>query len=167
MSFPSVTKTSLAAALVLALGPVSALAADPTPAGIAYAKTIFIDVGMKPSLDHLVPVMLGQLENEVVTTNPQLKAPVSQAVLAVTPEFVASEESLFNDAATFLATQMTEQELKETAAFYETPTGKKFVVAQNAAAQQIAGMVSAWRQTVSSTMMTRVREEMKKKGYSF
>jgi hypothetical protein len=167
MSFPSMTKTSLAAALVLALGAGSAAAADPTPAAIGYAKTIFIDVGMKPSLDQLIPSLLSELEREVLATNPELKVPLDQTVLAVTPEFVASEESLFNDSATFLATQMTEQELKDTAAFYESPTGKKFLVAQSVAAQHIAPLAADWRQKLSTTMLTRVREEMKKKGYTF
>ena len=167
MSFPSLTKASLAAALAVALGAASAAAADPTPAAIGYALTILTDIGMKPAFDRLVPSMLAELEREVLATNPQLRDPLHEATLAVTPEFVASEENLVNDGAKFLAGQMTEDELKQVAAFYESPAGKKFVIAQAAASAQVAALAGPWRQKMSTDALARVREEMKKKGFTF
>jgi|HubBroStandDraft_2_1064218.scaffolds.fasta_scaffold1033180_1 hypothetical protein len=167
MPLPIVTKISLAAALAFALGAASPAAADPTPAAIGYAKTILTDIGMKPQLDKQVPALLGELEREVLATNPQLKAPLQQTLLDVTPEFVATEEPIFDEAATFLAGQLTEQELKDTAAFYESPTGKKFIAAQPVGAQHIAVLAGDWRKKLTIDMLERVRAEMKKKGFSF
>ena len=167
MPLPIVTKISLAAALAFALGAASPAAADPTPAAIGYAKTILTDIGMKPQLDKQVPALLGELEREVLATNPQLKAPLQQTLLDVTPEFVATEEPIFDEAATFLAGQLTEQELKDTAAFYESPTGKKFIAAQPVGAQHIAALAGDWRKKLTIDMLERVRAEMKKKGFSF
>jgi hypothetical protein len=171
MSFSSLTKTSLATALALplalALGVASAAAADPTPAAIGYALTILTDIGMKPSLDDIIPAMFAELQRESLRTHPELKAPLQAAVAAVTPEFVASEQTVLNDSAKFLANQMTEDELKQTAAFYESPVGKKFIIAQGATAAHVATIAGAWRQKLSVDMVTRVRDELKKKGVEF
>ena len=69
-------------------------------------------------------------------------------------------------AAKFLATLMTEQELKDTAAFFESPTGKNSG-AQPALGGRIAGTAEAWRQQLSTDMLARAHEEMKKKGQDF
>jgi hypothetical protein len=167
MSISSLTKTSLAAALALALGVASAAAADPSPAAIGYAMTILTDIGMRPSLDQVVPAMLSQFERQIVTTNPQMRDPLHETIVTLTPEFVASEQNLLNEAAKFLASQMTEDELKQTAAFYESPVGKKFIVAQGATTNEVATLAGAWREKLSNDVLTRVREEMKKKGFSF
>ena len=96
MSISSLTKTSLAAALALALGVASAAAADPTPAAHRLRPTILTDIGMKPSLDQIVPAMFAELERETLATHPELKEPLQAAVRAVTPEFVTSEQNVLN-----------------------------------------------------------------------
>ncbi len=84
MSFP-LLKASLAGCFVLALGAAAAVAAGPTPApstpaapaaaapatppapsaaALAYGATILNDIGMKPSLDRIVPGMFAELERE-------------------------------------------------------------------------------------------------------
>ena len=171
MSFP-IMKTSLAACFVLALGSATAFATDSTPApptaaALGYAATILNDVGMKPSLDRIVPAMFAALQRQVLATRPELKDPLAEAVQTVTPEFVKSEQAILDDAAKFLASEMTEQELKDTAAFYESPTGKKFQAAQVALANRVASVAGAWRQQLSTDILTRVHEEMKKKGNDF
>ena len=63
---------------------------------------------------------------------------------------------------------MTEQELKDTAAFYESPTGKKFAGRPGRArrhASQASPAAGASR--LSTDMLARVHEEMKKKGKDF
>jgi hypothetical protein len=62
---------------------------------------------------------------------------------------------------------MTEQELEDTAAFYESPTGKKFLLAQIALANRVAAVAADWRQQLAVAMEARVHEEMKKKGKDF
>ena len=62
---------------------------------------------------------------------------------------------------------MNEQELKDTAAFFASPSGKKYVEAQPLAFSEIMGAVQDWRQRLSIDILTRAREEMKKKGIDF
>jgi hypothetical protein len=185
VSFPML-KASLAACFVLALSAATAAevssppatpAATPTapaatkpapsPAALGYAATILDDIGMKPSLDRVVPSMFAELQREVLATRPELKDPLGEAVQTVTPEFLKSEQEVLGAAAKFLATLLTEQELKDTAAFYESPTGKKFQSVQVALADRLAGVAGAWRQQLSTDMLARVHEELKKKGKDF
>ncbi|MGA2494637.1 MAG: DUF2059 domain-containing protein [Roseiarcus sp.] len=179
-------KASLAACFVLALGAATAAAGNsapttpattpaapastppaPSPAALAYSATILNDVGMKPSLDRMVPGMLAEVQREILATRPDLKDPLAEAVQTIAPEFLKTEQELLDAATKDLAFQMTEQELKDVAAFYESPTGKKFQTAQLAVANRVATVAAAWRQQMSTGMLNRVHEELKKKGKDF
>jgi hypothetical protein len=185
VSFPMM-KASLAACFVLALGAATAAAGNstpaapaatpaapastppaPSPAALGYAATILNDVGMKPSLDRIVPGMLAEMQHEVLATRPELKDALDGAVQTITPEFLKSEQQVLDAAAKAFASLMTEQELKDIAAFYESPTGKKFVLAQVALANRVAAVAAEWRQQLATAMLTRVHEELKKKGKDF
>jgi uncharacterized protein len=194
VSFPMI-KTSLAACFVLALGAAAAAAAGaatpappatpaapaaapapapaaatppaPSAAALAYSATILNDIGMKPSLDRIVPGMLAQMQREILTTRPELKDPVGEATKIIEPEFIKSEQEVLDAVAKAFAGLMTEQELKDTAAFYESPTGKKFVLVQVAVANRVAAVAAEWRQQLSTAMLARMHEELKKKGKDF
>jgi len=160
-------RASLGAALVLAISAVGASAEEPTPAALNYANQIFVDIGMKASIDQVVPGMLAQLERNVTSTRPELKDALHETVLAIEPEFVKTEQGVMTDAVKFLASKMTEQELKDTLAFYESPTGKKYVALEPSVVQEVGNLARAWRQQLSTDILTRAREEMKKKGLDF
>jgi hypothetical protein len=185
-------KTSLAAALALALGagaaaaaeatpaapspaastpaaatPAAATPAPPTAAALGAAATILNDIGVKPSLDRVVPGMFAELQRQVLATRPELKDSLTQAVQTVSPDFVKTEQIILDDLAKFMAVQMTEQELKDTAAFYESPTGKKFAGAQGLLSVYASKLAGGWRDELSTDILARVHEEMKKSGNDF
>jgi hypothetical protein len=160
-------KVLLGAAVALAISSAGASADEPTPAALSYATQIFIDIGMKPSLDQIVPAMLAQLERNVTSTRPELKDALHETVLAIEPEFVKAEQGVMTDSVKFFAGKLTEQELKDVMTFYESPVGKKFVAVEPAVVQEVAALARAWRQRLSTDMLARAREEMKKKGLDF
>ena len=168
MSF-SLSKTglALAASAVIALAAYGARADEPSPAALGYAHVIFADMGLKPALDRVVPTLLAELERNVTMTHPELKAPLDDALKTIEPEFVKTEEDLLTDVAKYLATQLSEQELKDVAGFYESPVGKKFMSAQPNLVLELGTRARDWRAKLETDMLTRAREEMAKKGYSF
>lgn len=166
-SSPSKIIASLGALVVLALACAGARAEDPSPAALTYAGQIIADIGVKASLDQVVAGMLGQLEHNITATRPELKDALHATLLAIQPEFNKTEQGVLADTAKFLASRMTEQDLKETATFFEGAAGKKYVEAQAASVPDIADAVRAWRQQLSTDITARAHEEMKKKGYSF
>jgi hypothetical protein len=160
-------KTLFLATLVSLAG--SAAYADdaapaPTPAALEAAKSVIVGSGMTRSFDLVVPQMFGELERNVLATRPELKDNLHTVLLALVPEFIKSEQAVVDGAALALAKRMNEQQLKDTAAFFNSPSGKKYVESEPLAYQDIVGVVNNWRQKLSVDVLTRTREEMKKKG---
>jgi len=181
-------KASLAVCFLLGLGAATAAAAEATPAAtpaapaapaasaspsgpsaaaLGYGATILNDIGMKSSLDRVIPGMLGQLQREVLATRPELKEPLAAAMQTVAPEFLKSEQEILDSSAKFLGETMSEDELKQIATFYESPTGKKFINVQFELAARIATVAEKWRQQMAVEMPARVHQEMKKSGHDF
>jgi hypothetical protein len=166
-AYLSPIKTAFAAALMLAAGSVSAFADAPTPAALDAARVIIVASGLARSFDVVVPQAFGELERSVVTTRPELKDSLHATLMAIEPEFVKGEMTLIDNAAMVLAKHMTEQELKDTAAFFQSASGKKYVESQPASFGEIMSLAQAWSGRLSTEVLTRAREEMKKKGLDF
>ena len=111
--------------------------------------------------------MFAEVQRKILATHPELKDPFTQAAQTVGPDFVKSEQVVLDDLAKFFAAQMTKQEFKDTAAFYESPAGKKFANAQGMLSVYASKLVSAWRDELSTDILARVRAEMKKTGHDF
>jgi hypothetical protein len=144
-----------------------AAAAAPSPAAIAAADTILGDIGIKQTISLVVPGMLTQLESNVTRTRPEIKESLRQTLRSIQPEFDKTAVQTFNSAAAILASQMSEKEIVELAAFFESPLGKKYVAMEPVFLQSLSDVVAPWREQLSTDIMVRAREEMKKKGVEF
>jgi len=156
--------TAFIVVAMVASGGLSARAEDPSPAAIADARTIIIASGISKSFDAVVPQMLGMLERNVTTTRPEVKDKLHATLLQLQPEFTKSEEEVVNAAAVSLAKRLSPAELKDVEAFYQSPSGKKYVEATPGMLEDVIAALEGWRQKLSTDMMTRVRDEMKKQG---
>ena len=166
-AYLSPLKTLCVVLFFVTAGSHGAYADEPTPAALESARTIITSSGMTRSFDLVIPQMFGELERNVLATRPELKDNLHTTLLALVPEFVKTEQDVVNGAAQALARQMTEQELKDTANFFGSPSGKKYVESEPAAYNQIVSLVQAWRNRLSVDILARAREEMKKKGIDF
>jgi uncharacterized protein len=153
------------AALVLLTG--AAKAADPSPAAVEIASRLLGEIGLKASMDTVVPGLFGEFERRMIASRPELKDPLHATLIALAPEFVKSESTVFDDVAHVLASQMTEQELKDTETFFVSPSGKKYIAAQGPMLEELGVSARNWREKMSAVLLTRAREEMKKKGFDF
>jgi hypothetical protein len=165
----STLKSLFAAALLVVGGAIAAEADDapPSQAALQSARTVILASGMGRSFDVVVPQMFGELERTITQTRPEVKDSLHATLLALVPEFNRTELDVINAASVVLAKKMSEQELKDTADFFNSPSGKKYVAAEPAAFAEIVAIVQSWRETLSTDVLTRAREEMKKKGVDF
>ena len=62
---------------------------------------------------------------------------------------------------------MTEQESKDTAAFFDSPDRQEICPVTPVFARNRPAVAAAWRQKLSTDILARTREEMKKKGIDF
>ena len=101
----------------------------------------------------IVPSMLGELERNIAAIHPEMQTALHETSLAILPEFDKAEASVLNDLAHVLASRMTEQELRETQAFFEGPTGKKYLASQPAILQELGVAGNVWRRQLSTDML--------------
>ena len=166
LKFAMTRGLAFAALAALALT-TAARAEEPAAPAIAAATKVLSDVGMKGSVQGIALAMLGELERSVLQTHPEMKQALHETLVALAPDFVKGADGVIDDAARVFASRMTEQELKQAEVFFESPVGKKYLESQGPILQQVSASSAAWRAELSNSMLTRVRDEMKKKGYSF
>jgi|SRR5271166_3780095 len=163
----------LAAALACAAGgraqdaPPAPANPNPSQAAVTAAGDILGAIGIKERIALVVPAMMTELEQNVTRTRPEIRDSLRQTLQAIKPEFDKTAIDVFNEASTLLASQMSEKEVLEVAGFYNSATGKKFVAIEPAFLQKLNTIADPWRQKLSTDIVTRARQEMKKKGVDF
>lgn len=168
----------LLAVAVLAAGP--ALAQDTKPA----AKPDASPTASKPSASHLaaarevvilsrisltfeafIPQIANQIVNTVTRTRPELKKDLEGVLAKIVPQYEKAPQEMVDKTAAIFARVMTEEELKETAAFFKTKAGKKYIEMQPRVIDQMVVTLDDWNRRMSDEILTKVREEMRKKGH--
>lgn len=157
----------IAAFALLAMGaPVApALAQEPSPGQIAAASDVLTASGMGKSFDVVVAQLMVRLEQTLNQTRPELQKDLAEVLNGLEVEFMKSQDEILKTAQRILAKRMSEKDLKDTAAFFSSPAGKKYVEAQPGLLDELSLAAQGWSEKLSQHMMTRVREEMKKKGH--
>ncbi len=158
----------IAAALVFGLvsSVASAQTKAPTPAQVQLARDIINTSGEIHALDPLIPSVMQQAYTNFVQQNPDLQKPLVETMTALQPEFMKLQSEITDIMATAYASHFTEAELKEILGFYNSPTGKKFTAEMPKVMQESLAAAREWGNKFSDKAVARVREEMKKKGYS-
>ena len=144
-----------------------AASSSPSPAAIAAADKILGDIGLKESIAIVVPGMMAELETNVTRTRPEIRDSLHATLKAIQPEFDQTAKQTYITAATLLAQQMSEKDIADVAAFFESPAGKKYVEVTPVFMQKLSDVTGAWREKLSTDILERARQEMKKKGIDF
>jgi uncharacterized protein len=141
--------------------------AGPSPAAIAAADTILNTIGFKQQIAIVVPGMMQELETNVTRTRPEIRDSLRVTLKAIQPEFDETARQTYVQAESLLASEMSEQDITQVAAFFNSPAGKKYVQATPVFVQNLGDVTGAWREKLSTDILERARAEMKKKGVDF
>ena len=147
--------------------PAAAAPATPSPASIAAADTILGTIGLKQSIAIVVPGMMQELETNVTRTRPEIRDSLRATLKAIQPEFDQTARQTYIQAESLLASQMSEQDITQVAAFFDSPAGKKYVQVTPVFLRDLGDVTGAWREKLSEDILERARAEMKKKGVDF
>jgi uncharacterized protein len=139
----------------------------PSPAALAAADKILSTIGLKQSIAIVVPGMMAQLETNVTRTRPEIRDSLRATLKTIQPEFDQTAKQTYTEAASLLASQMSEQDITQVAAFFDSPAGKKYVEVTPIFLQNLGDVTGAWREKLSTDILERARAEMKKKGVDF
>ena len=137
----------------------------PTAAQLALAKEIVIGSGVSRSFAIVVPQFLDQIGTRLTQTRPDLIKDLNTVMEQIKPEFDKRVDQMVDTAARLYAERLSEQELKDVSNFFKSASGVKFVEQQPLVLNALYVSMQGWQQQLSGDMMTRVREEMKKKGH--
>ena len=140
---------------------------EPPATQVAAARDLVVASGMARSFIPMVPQLMDQMVPMLTRTRPELKKNLTHVLTQLQPEFVKKGEEMNDIAAKIYARAMTEQELKDSVAFFNSPVGKKYVLIQPTMLDQLVVAMQSWTQTLSTFMMSRVHDEMKKRGQDF
>ena len=148
--------------------PVPELPAPEPPASqLAAARELVISSGMSRSFEPMVPELAQQIAPMLTRTRPDLTADLAEVLKQLQPEFEQKGQEMIDVAAHIYARRMSEDELKQAADFFNSPVGKKYVTVQPGMLDELVVAMQSWTQQLSTFMMTRVRQEMTKKGHQF
>lgn len=164
---------SLALATGLGLGIANAQAPAPSalpPAAIGEShlqagREVVINSGMSRSFDAILPQFVTEVRQTFTTTRPELTKDLNEVIEVIRPELDLQKGEMVTSAARIFASRIGEPELKEIAAFFKSPAGKRYVETQPQILDELFSEMQAWTQKLSEFVVTRVRVEMKKKGH--
>lgn len=170
MQFPWLARLAIAAMLAIGSlslwpGPGSAQKV-PTPQAVATAREL---LALKRGDVVFQPIIVGVIEtvkNVFVPTNPQLGKELNEVALQLRKEYEVKQSELLNEVAKVYAEHFTETELKGLVTFYKSPLGQKMVNEEPGIIDESLRRAQTWGDALSSQVMDRFRDEMKKKGHS-
>lgn len=164
-----IARTSCAIALALALAVAmragGADAQQPSPAAIATAKEVITVKGATALWDPLVPGVIEQAKSVFVQANPTLLKDLNEVALKLRAEYAPRSQEVVNEVAKLYAARFTEQELKDTLAFYKSPLGKKLLVEEPSILDQSMRNAQSWADRLSQEVIGKIRTEMKRRGH--
>ena len=168
MKFASKPKVLALAGGFLALAAAApAYADEPSANAIAMATQVINDVGMRAGVENIIPLTLGEMQRNVAAIHPEMATALKEASVTIIPEFAKSGDKVIADLAHVMASRMSEQELRDSLAFFEGPSGKKYLATQPILLQEFQVSTGIWRSELNKNLLSRLREEMKKKGVDF
>ncbi len=140
---------------------------DPTPsaAHIAKARRLILATGISRSFQIIIPEFMDQIGTTLTQSRPELIPDTDTVLEKLRPEFERQSDEMIDQSARIYATLLSEQDIDAILGFFDSGAGKKYVGAQPLFLNQLVSGMQAWQQKISINMMTRVREEMKKRGH--
>jgi uncharacterized protein len=145
----------------------SAAPPPPSPAAVAAADQLLMTMGVKENVAKTVPTMMAEFERNVTTTRPEIRDSLRATLVQIKPEFDKSAQQTYGKVEALLVTSMSEKDLVDIAAFFSSPLGKKYLAFEPIFFQRLEDVLAPWRQQLSTDIVAKAREDMKKKGVDF
>jgi hypothetical protein len=158
-------------AIIFALGLAFAVhvggadAQQPSPTAIATAKELITVKGATALWEPLVPGVIEQAKSVFIQANPTLIKELNEVAVKLRAEYAPRSAEVVNDVAKLYASRFTEQELKDTLAFYKSPLGRKLLVEEPSILDQSMRNAQSWADRLSQEVIGKIRTEMKRRGH--
>ena len=138
---------------------------QPSATAIATAKEVITVKGATALWEPIVPGVIEQAKSVFVQANPTLLKELNEVALKLRAEYAPRSAEVVNDVAKLYASRFTEQELKDTLAFYKSPLGKKLLAEEPSILDQSMRNAQSWADRLSQEVIGKIRSEMKRRGH--
>ncbi len=156
---------AVAFAAMLAVAPVQAQTAKPpSAAAITLAKEILAAKHVSSIYDEAISGLVQRVKNSLVQSNLNYQKDLNEVAVVVAKAFAGRENEIGEEMAKIYASEFTEAELKELAAFYRSPVGKKSIEQEPKAFAASRQFMDQWAQKIAGEMNGKFRAEMRARG---
>jgi hypothetical protein len=137
----------------------------PSPAAVATARQLIDIKGVGQLYSPVLVGIILQARDTLMQTNPNLSADLNAAAQQLRKDYEPKLDELKQQIAMLFATKLSEQELKDTLAFYKSPLGIKLVKVEPEVLNQSMGVADKWASQLAEEVLDKMRAEMRKKGH--
>ncbi len=167
MSVQSLVRFAAAGLAAFLLSVTPTLAQQPSKSAISLANEILDIKGSMTIFEALIPGVIEKSKSSLMQMNPNLFKDLNDVANDLRKEFAPSLQTLRADVARIYATRFTEQEMKDTIAFYKSPLGTKILTEEPAFVDRSMSAAQDWAINLNNEVLQRFRAEMKKRGHPF
>lgn len=135
-----------------------------TPAAIGYAKDILAMKNANAMYSNAVPNMVQRVKDTLLQSNLNYQKDLNEVALTVATAMAGREKEIGEQMARIYASDFTEAELKDLAAFYKSPLGQKLLSQEPQSISASMSYMQQWAQAFSEEVNGVFRAEMRKRG---
>lgn len=167
MSVQPLVRLAAAGLAAFLLSATPTLAQQPSKTSISLANEILEIKGSMTIFEAVIPGVIEKSKSTLMQMSPNLFKDLNDVANDLRKEFAPRLETLRADVARIYASRFTEQEMKDTLAFYKSPLGKKILTEEPAFVDRSMAAAQDWAIKLNDEILQRFRAEMKKRGHPF
>jgi uncharacterized protein len=169
---PSLAAASFMAALALVApasaqqpaAPAPATAAIPSSSHLQAARDVVVTSGVTSAFGNIFNEFSANVKANLVT-RPEMLKELDTVLAQLKPEADKRIEDMVNVSARIFANRMSEAELKEVQAFFNSPVGRRYNSIRPQMIDEMFTQLQPWTFRTSDFLFTYTRDEMKKRGH--
>ncbi len=136
----------------------------PSAAAIASAKEILAAKNVNAIYQGAVPGLVQRVKDSLLQSNLNYQKDLDEVAVKVAKDLAGREQEIGEEMARIYASGFTEVELKDLAAFYRSPLGKKVLEQEPAAFNSSRQYMGKWAEKFAEEVNGKFRGEMKARG---
>ncbi len=144
--------------------PATAAATNLAQSHIDVARDVVMLSGMGRTFDGLLPTFGDQVRQTFIT-RPEISGDLNAVLDQLKPELETRKDEILNTSARILATRINEETLVQIREFFRSTAGQQYVATQPLVLDDLFSALNTWVGDVSAFVISRVREEMRKRGH--
>jgi len=136
-----------------------------TPEQLQLAQQAIAASKSNVGFDDILPVIAEQTKGLFIRSNPALAGDIEEVTQQVAIQLVSTRRKLDRTIQEVWARRFSNEELQAIIAFYKSPAGSKLADLSPELLALSVGAAKQWSDELSTQLVTRVREEMQKRGH--